>query len=140
MKKLVIFGLVSMLLLPMLVAGCGGGTQTIEISLDDFRAENNIVKSVEISNPGSLTVKLGSNPTTGYQWEEAEISNTSVVAQASRDYVAPEDTGLVGAGGNEVWVFSSKAAGSTTIKFSYGQPWEGGEKDAFTLTININVR
>ena len=140
MKKLVIFSLVSILLLPLLVVGCGGGVNTIELSLDDFTSGNNIVKNVEFGKSDSLTVRLGSNPTTGYQWEEAEISDTAVVVQASRDYVGPEDTELVGSGGTDVWVFDSKDIGSATIKFSYGQPWENGEKDTFTLTINVTVK
>jgi len=62
------------------------------------------------------------------------------VAQASREFVGPEDTGMVGAGGTNVWVFDSKAAGTAIIKMSYGRPWEGGEKDTFTLTINVTVK
>ena len=142
MKKLVIFGLVSILLLPLLMVGCGGGggAKTIEITLDEFMAQNDVVKSVEISHPGSLTVKLGSNPTTGYGWEEANISNTAVVTQASREFVGPENTGMVGAGGTDVWVFDSKNVGNATIKFNYSRPWEGGEKGTFTLTINLTVK
>ena len=140
MKKLVIFSLVSLLLLPLLAVGCGGGgDKTIELASSDFAKQNNIVKNIELGKSDSLTVKLGANPTTGYSWEEADISNTAVIAQASRDYTAPE-AGLVGAGGTEVWVFNSKNTGSATIKFSYGQPWENGEKDAFTLTINVTVK
>jgi inhibitor of cysteine peptidase len=140
MKKLVIFGIVSILLLPLLMLGCKTEAKTIELTIDDFMAENNIVKNIELIRPGSLIVRLGSNPTTGYEWEEAEISTPAVVAQASREFVGPEDTGMVGAGGTDVWVFDSKEAGTTTIKMSYGRPWEGGEKDTFTLTINVTVK
>jgi predicted secreted protein len=47
---------------------------------------------------------------------------------------------MVGAAGKDVWTFNSKAAGTTAIKFSYSRPWDGGEKDTFTLTINVNVK
>jgi len=141
MKKLVIFGLVSILLLPLLIAGCGGeGSKTIEITLDEFMAQNDMVRNIEISYPGSLTVKLGSNPTTGYEWEEAEISNMAVVAQTSREFIGPEDTEIVGASGTDTWVFDSKNVGNATIKFNYSRPWEGGEKGTFTLTINLIVK
>ncbi|OGN98993.1 MAG: hypothetical protein A2Y89_00185 [Chloroflexi bacterium RBG_13_51_18] len=139
MKKLVIFSMVSILLLPLLAAGCGGGASTIELSLENFSAQNNIVKNVELGKSDSLTVRLGSNPTTGYEWGDAEISNAAVIAQKSHDYIAP-DTELMGAPGTDVWVFESQGTGSATIKFSYGQPWENGEKDAFTLTINVTVK
>jgi len=142
MKKLVVFSLAFILLLPLLIVGCGGGegAETIEINLDEFMAQNNIIKSVEISHPGSLIVKLGSNPTTGYKWEEAEISNTAVVTQASREFVGPENTGMVGAGGTDVWVFDSKSVGNTTINFSHSRPWQSGEKGTFTLTINLTIK
>ena len=140
MKKLVIFGIVSILLLPLLVSGCGGGVNTIELSLDDFTSENNIVKSIEIGISSSLIVKLGSNPTTGYDWEDVEISDPAVIYQTSRNFLGPEDTSLVGAGGTGVWAFVPTNFGYCTLNFSYGQSWEGGEKDAFTLTINVTVK
>ncbi|OGO19052.1 MAG: hypothetical protein A2Z15_06905 [Chloroflexi bacterium RBG_16_50_11] len=108
--------------------------------MDEFMAENNINQAIELIRPGSLIVRLGSNPTTGYEWGEAEISNSAIVAQTSRDFVGPEDTGLAGAGGIDVWVFDSKAVGTTTISFSYGRPWEGGEQDVFTLTVVVKVK
>jgi predicted secreted protein len=140
MKKLVIFGIVSILLLPLLMVGCKTEAKTIELSLDDFTAENNIVKNVTLTPTSSLTVKLDSNLTSGYEWGEAEISVPAVVAQVSRTFVGPEDTTVVGAGGTDVWVFDSLTAGTATIKMSYGRPWEGGEKDTFTLTINVTVK
>jgi len=142
MKKLVVLSLAALLLLPLLALGCGGdggaGDQTIELSLDDFTAQNNIVKSVEVGSSGTLTVKLGANPTTGYQWGDAQISNTSVIAQQSYNYVEPEDTDLMGAPGTDVWVFDTKAAGSATITFSYGRSWEEGDA-TYTLTVNVTV-
>jgi len=83
MKKLIIFCLVSILLAPLFVLGCkseepptpsempalkgGQEAKTIEISIDDFTAQNYVTKDVELIRPGSLIVSLGSNPTTGFQ-------------------------------------------------------------------------
>ena len=147
MKKLLVFGLVAILLLPLLVLGCkkiepsppDTQAKTIELTLDDFSAQNNIVKDIQLTRPGSLIVSLGSNASTGYQWGEAEISDATKVTQASRNFLEPQTT-LVGAAGKDVWTFDAKAAGTTTIKMSYGRPWEGGEKNAFTLTINVTVK
>ena len=140
MKKTLIFGLVSILLLPLLMIGCNTEeNKTIELTLDDFTAQNNIVKDIVLIHPDSLIVSLGSNPSTGYQWGDAEIS-APVVEQVSRNFVEPEDAGVVGAAGKDVLVFDSKAAGTATIKMSYGRPWESGEKDTFTLTINVTVK
>ncbi len=140
MKKLVILGMICILALPLMVVGCGSGSSTIEITLDEFTAQNHIVKDVEMSYPGSLTIKLGSNPTTGYSWEDAVINNTVIIAQASREYIGSENTEIVGAGGTDVWAFNSKKAGTAIINFSYSRPWEGGEKGIYTLTVNVTVK
>jgi inhibitor of cysteine peptidase len=151
MKKLFIFGLLSILLLPLLMAGCASSkevasttaaskAQTVEITLDEFSSQKSMLKYVELVQPGTLTVRLGSNPTTGYSWEDAEIVHPSVIKQISRNYEKPTDTGLVGVGGTEVWVFNTTDTGLAMIKMSYGQSWAGGEKDAYTVTINVNVR
>lgn len=142
MKKLVVFCLAALLLLPLLALACGGGgDQTIELSLDDFQAQNNITRSVEVGASGTLTVKLGANPTTGYQWgENAEISNTAVITQTSYNYNEPEDTEMMGAPGTDVWVFDAKAAGSATITFSYSRSFEEGTPATYTLTVNVTVK
>ncbi len=141
MKKLVILGFVAIMMVPLLAIGCGGGSgsSTIELTLDDFAAQNNIVKNVTINAQDTLTVKLGSNPSTGYSWGDAEIGNTAIVTQTSRDYLAPTATGIVGAPGTDVWVFNGKSAGTTTINFSYSRSWESGPA-TYTLTINVTVK
>jgi predicted secreted protein len=165
MKKTVILGLVFILVLPLLIVGCqnekpaeqttptgmpslngGEEAKTIEISTDDFMAQKNIVKDIEITRPGSLIVSLGSNPTTGFQWGENATINTmggqEIVVQASHNYVEPKEgeEPVMGAPGKDVWVFDSKNPGTATINFSYSRPWEGGEKDEWTLTINVTVK
>ncbi len=159
MKKLLIFSLIAILLIPLLVLGCkteespppsdvpalhgGQEAKMIEISIDDFTAQNHLTRDIELIRPGSLIVSLGSNPTTGFQWGEAEISAPAVVAQQSHNFVEPQASGkegVVGAPGKDVWVFDSKEAGTATIKMSYSRPWEGGEKDVWTLTINVTVK
>jgi len=107
--------------------------------MDEFAAQQSQVINIDLAVQGTLTVKLGSNPTTGYNWEDASITNTNVIEQLSRNYEAPT-TGLMGAGGTEVWVFKALKTGTSTISFSYGQSWDGGIKDAYTVTITINVK
>lgn len=141
MKSIIFFGLVYILLLPLMMAGCGGAANTsIELTLDDFAAQNNIVKDITVSPNGIITVTLGSNASTGYQWGDAVINNTDKLEQTSHDYLAPTQTNLVGAPGKETLTFTASTAGSATIKLSYSRPWEGGEKGTYTLTINVTVK
>jgi hypothetical protein len=49
----------------------GQEAKMIELSVDDFAAQNHIVRDIEIIRPGSLIVSLGANPTTGFEWSFA---------------------------------------------------------------------
>ena len=126
MKKLVSTIALSMLLV-LLLAGCkteatpetnvpplhgGQEAQMIELSGDDFAAQNHITKVIELIRPGSLIVSLGANPTTGFEWGDAEISDSAVVAEQSFVYVPPQtESTAVGAPGKSVWVFDSQQPG-----------------------------
>jgi predicted secreted protein len=149
MKKIILFGLVSILLLPLLAAGCASEKEAsptptpeagpVEISMDEFASQSDMLKYVETTYPGTVTVRLGSNHTTGYSWAVTEIVHPEVIEAASNIYEAPT-TGLVGAGGTEVWVFNTTDTGLAIIRMSYSQPWAGGDQDLYTLTVNVNIR
>jgi len=167
MKKAVLSGLVIILMLPLFVISCtqeepktqptpsnvpalngGEEAKTIEISTDEFAAQKDIVRDIEITYPGSLIVSLGSNPTTGFQWDEEVaiaqlIKGEPIIEQVSHNYVEQPQEGaepVVGAPGKDVWVFDTKATGTTTLKFTYSRPWEGGEKGEWTLRIDVTVK
>jgi inhibitor of cysteine peptidase len=111
-----------------------------DISYDIFMSEKHITKEVEINYPGSLTVSLASNPTTGFQWEEVKIGDSSVITEYEHEFVPPEATGVVGASGKDVWTFKPLGRGTSTLIFEYSQPWEGGEKDEWTLGLTVVVK
>jgi inhibitor of cysteine peptidase len=141
MKSIVLFGLVCILLLPLIMIGCGTGTKaTIDLTLDDFNTQNNIVKNITVSPHATVTVNLGSNASTGYRWSDAVIDNTGKIEQTLHNYIEPSQTTLAGAAGKETLTFMAKTAGNTTIKLSYSRPWEGGEKGTYTLTINVTIK
>lgn len=146
MKKGVIIGLIAILLLPILIIGCAEediGAQSLVITTEDFMARNHLEKKIEVGLGNSLTIDLGANPTTGFQWaEDSVVSDTSVLRQVVHNYIEPEANGETAAGspGKAVWVFDCKAAGTSTVELSYSRPWDGGEKDVWTLKVNVTVR
>jgi len=111
-----------------------------EVTCEEFAANPHITKEVEITFPGSLVVSLCSNPTTGFQWEEVKIENESVIYKTERNYVSPEAAGVVGSSGKDVWSFNSGSSGTTTLIFEYSRPWEGGEKDEWTVGLTVVVK
>jgi inhibitor of cysteine peptidase len=118
-------------------------TIDIQYTSSDFTAEQHIVRDVELVQPGIVQITLVSNPTTGFQWKEsAAISNPAIVTQASHEFIPPQtgEKPLAGAAGKEVWNFKALKAGSASISFSYGRSWEGGEKDLWTLILNVTVK
>ena len=113
----------------------------IEITVDEFMNNQHIARQVEMSEGGVLTVTLGSNPTTGFGWADAaQIGDETVLQQTESTFVSPENEGLVGASGTQVWTFSALQKGTTTINMAYGRPWEGGEKGVWTFELTVTVK
>lgn len=87
-----------------------------------------------------LTVTLPSNPaSTGFEWELTGISDETVLEQADHQFVPPEDTGMVGAPGKEIWTFKALSEGNSTITMEYSQPWVNGTKAAETFNMTVSV-
>ena len=95
----------------------------------------------ELSQEGHvLTVRLPSNPTTGYDWS-FEISNSDIIEFLTNEYVQDKaGEGMTGAGGTWVSSFANmgKAYGDVTISFKYARSWEHGEPQE-TRTIDLFV-
>jgi inhibitor of cysteine peptidase len=135
----------------MVLVAAGGCSQTqgvstpkdanVEVSIDEFEAENDIIKEVEVGVGGVLTVTLGSNPTTGFSWnEDAVVGAASVLKQTGQEFVEPGKEGVVGAAGKEVWTFNALKKGTTVVSMEYGRPWEGGEKGVWTFELTVTVK
>jgi len=112
---------------------------SVEVSCDDFSQEH-ISKQVEVAAGGTVTVTLCSNPTTGFEWESARISDQTVIQEVSQCVVSPEAEGLVGAPGQEAWTFKALKKGTSTVSMAYSRPWEGGEKGVWTFNLTVTVK
>ena len=117
----------------------GPQTTTIEISYDDLLTQKQISRSVKLSVGDFLQLSLGSNASTGYEWEDKLlISDPKVIVQTGHENIAPA-TDKPGAPGSEVWMLQTKERGQTTVSTTYGRPWPGGEKDTWVFTVNVEV-
>ena len=115
---------------------------SVEASCDDFMKQHHISKEVKVSVDGSLTVTLCSNPTTGFQWESAKITDQTVLEQVAHEFVSPESEPPPppGTPGQEIWTFKALKKGTSTISVEYSRPWEGGEKAEWTFVLVVVVK
>lgn len=113
----------------------------ISFSEDDFRiGPAHKTKEIALAPGDKLTVALGSNPSTGYSWgEQATNSNPAVLKQVKHQRMNPKQP-MPGAGGSESWTFEALQPGAAILNFSYGRPWEGGEKGAWTVKVTAKVQ
>lgn len=86
-----------------------------------------------ISTNATLSVKtnehfyitLSSNPSTGYEWRIASVSNPDVVQFVDNQYIHPESE-LLGAAGKQILTFNALQEGDATITVEYVRPFERG--------------
>ena len=117
----------------------GPQTTTIEISYDELQNQKQISRSVSLAVGDYLQLSLGSNASTGYQWEDKLlISDPKVILQTGHEALAPA-ADRPGAPGREVWMLQTMNRGETTVSTTYGRPWPGGEKDSWVFSVNVTV-
>ncbi|WP_095079980.1 protease inhibitor I42 family protein [Pseudomonas sp. Irchel s3h17] len=94
---------------------------------------------VQLINGQNLILSLPSNPTTGYRWAIQDSAGGVLRAISPEVYTNPENTGLVGAGGQSTWQFQAFASGSGRLRLTYQQPWEPEAEPAQTFDCTITV-
>jgi len=135
-RFMVLIAVVAIMSLGLFGCSSAGPAASSAVSVDDSSSG----KQVEIAAGGTLTVTLESNQTTGFQWKLKSVGDTSVLQSQGDTYNAPEDTGMVGAGGEEVWTFKALKPGTSSLSMEYSQPWDGGTKAGQTFVLNVVVK
>ncbi|MEI7827742.1 MAG: protease inhibitor I42 family protein [Euryarchaeota archaeon] len=96
-------------------------------------------KQIELAPGDSLIVTLDSNPSTGFAWSISGITDEDVIDDVSNEFVGA-DTGMVGAGGQEVWTFDAGDKGTSTVEMQYSRSWETGVEPAGTFNVTVVVK
>lgn len=120
MKKLIAIMLTSLMMTQSIAASAPTPTTTVP-------TEDKPVVMVQSTHP-EFTIKLKSNPTTGYNWYLRGY-DTTLIEPIKRHYEVSPNKKLLGAPGYETWTFRIKAHGfvvpmQTFIRFVYARPWE----------------
>jgi len=112
-----------------LVAGCVGEVKTYTDS----------GRTISIGINQEFVIALGSNPTTGYSWQESYDETMLELVGGESTYKASKEAkqGVVGAGGIEYFRFKALKAGETEITLVYKRPWEEEIVEQKVFTVNI---
>ena len=124
----------------ILLSLCGCSSQvSVKASCDEFMEQQHISREVRVPANGSLTLTLCSNPTTGFEWGPAKISDQAVLEEIDHEFIGPESTPPPppGTPGQELWTFKALKKGESTISIEYRWPWEGDAKATWTFTMTV---
>lgn len=134
----------ALILLSLVLPACARGTQEAEIivSYCDFIEELDVVRDIEVLQGSSFTVLLFANPESGFEWQEASVSDGSVLAQVKRTHRSQDGTPPTPAltPRQDIWTFQALTEGSSTVTMAYSQPRENGRKAVWTVTLHVTVR
>jgi inhibitor of cysteine peptidase len=154
------FGVLGGVLLVLSGGGAGGGAQARTlwgepvlvaqsepkpavaktVALDEKSAGKTIV----VKKGETVSIKLESNPTTGYNWRVGSVSTASVKQNGKVEYspspLPPGSGPLVGSGGHSVVKFDAISVGKATITLEYARPWEKNKVPAKTFTVILDVK
>src|SRR5512143_3664620 len=72
--------------------------KTMEVTIDELAQNKHTTRTMELTKGDTLTLTLGANPTTGYNWnEQATVSNAKVIEQTNYQFKNADNTsGAVG--------------------------------------------
>jgi inhibitor of cysteine peptidase len=93
---------------------------------------------VEVDPGATLTLRLDSNPSTGYMWAIREVSDPAVVHLVADEYVAP-DTDDVGAAGAQLLTFETLAPGTADVQLWYIRSFEDPPVPADEASFIVQV-
>ncbi len=126
MKKSLILVTVAVIATSLL-AGCVGQVKTYTDS----------GQAISIGVNQEFIIALGSNPTTGYSWQESYDENMLRLVEKTYEPGEEAKQGAVGAGGVEYFRFKALQTGETEITLTYKRPREAKELDQKVFIVNI---
>ena len=137
--------LLGLLLVGLVATGCTFATAKaaeVGVGCDQFAAQAFITQTTEMAVGDQVKVTLGSNPTTGFSWQEPEMSDAGVVSLVDKSFGAPATgaASVVGAAGTDSVTLKATAKGTSTVVLRYSQPWPGGASGEWTYTLTVTVR
>ncbi len=127
MKRILILVAVAVI---CMLAGCVGGVKT----------HTDSGQTIDIGVNQEFVIALGSNPTTGYGWQESHDENMFELVEKTYKPGKEAKQGLVGTGGVEYFRFKTLKAGETEATLVYKRPWEEATPQDVTKVFTVNIK
>ena len=115
---------------------------SIVVSCEDFEASHDLSHEIQVLEGGTVALTLCSNQSTGFQWEQQVYCPLvgTIITPENHEFMPPQEAAGVGAAGQEVWTFKAVNKGTATITLFYSQPWESGQKGAWTYNLVVVIK
>ncbi len=97
-------------------------------------------QTINIGVNQEFVIALGSNPTTGYMWQESYDENILELVEKTYELGKEAKEGVVGAGGVEYFRVKALKIGETEITVVYKRPWEEPTPEDVTKVFTVNIR
>jgi len=127
MKKLLILVAV---VATCILAGCVGEIKTYTDS----------GQRIDIGVNQEFVIALGSNPTTGYGWQESYDQNMLELVEKTYELGEEAKQGLIGAGGVDYFRFKPLKIGESEITLVYKRPWEEPTPQDAIKVFTVNIK
>ena len=108
-------------------------TVTLDIQEKDSRIE------ATFQSGETLLIRVAGNPTTGYSWQIAGISDPTILSPQGDIEYEPTKLGLLGAPGTFLIRISGLREGQATLELAYRRPWEKDQPALRIVSIDIHV-
>ena len=95
-------------------------------------------KTVSLKVGQRLLVKLGSNPSTGYEWS-VDKTDEKLLAPDGETAFDVTDNDLDGAPTIQTLFFKAKSIGKVALQLKYARPWEKDKEPAKVYKITVNI-
>lgn len=96
-------------------------------------------RSIAVAKTESFTLRLASNPSTGYRWTWAKPLDNTILELGNESYVAG-DPNMPGAAGFQEWRFRAVDGGSALVSLKYVRPWEKDTAPIRTHDVIVTVK
>ena len=103
-----------------------------QLSLFSYSGE-----AINVGVDQEFVIALGSNPTTGYMWQESYDETILELVEKTYELGEEAKQGAVGAGGVEHFQFKTLKTGETEITLVYKRPLEEEILEQKVFTVNI---